>query len=117
MKQVVPYIVVVIATLLIVWVLKPFDPGIDVKSYESKIEALEKKVDSLHAENDVLYKEADSLELKLQEFDIRIVTLNKQIKVIKYETKQKLDAVDFFGDDELERFFSDRYRQHTDSIN
>jgi len=117
MKHILPYLVVIVATLLIVWILKPFSTKVDVRSYESKIEALERKVDSLHAKNDTLIKEADSLEVKLADYDSRINTLNYQIKVIKYETKKQLDAVDLFGDDELERFFSNRYKQQNDSIN
>jgi len=117
MKQFLPYVVVVVATLLIVWILKPFDSGVDVASYEQKVNALERKVDSLHAKNTLLVHEADSLQVKLDEYDKRIGKLNYQIKVIKYETKQKLDAVDLFGDDELERFFSNRYRYNKDSIN
>jgi len=117
MKQLVPYIVVVVATLLIVWVLKPFKPKVDVASYESKIEALEKKVDSLHSKNTLLEVEADSLEIKLVESDKRIKKLNSRIYVIKRNTQKQLDAVDLFGDDELEKFFAKRYQQQNDSIN
>jgi len=85
--------------------------------YNAKIEALERKVDSLHQKNTALELEADSLEIKLGESDIKIKQLNTRIYVIKKETKEQLDAVDLFGDDELEQFFAKRYRQHTDSIN
>lgn len=114
MKHILPYLVVVIATLLIVWVLKPFSPKVDVAHYESLIDELEQKVDSLHAKNDILVLEADSLELQLIESDKKIKQLNSRIYVIKRETQKQLDAVDLFGDDELERFFANRYK---DSIN
>ena len=78
---------------------------------------LEKKVDSLHSKNDLLENEADSLELKLEEYDEKIVKLNSRIYVIKKQTQKQLDAVDLFGDDELEQFFAKRYGQYTDSIN
>ncbi|MDB4342920.1 hypothetical protein OAA23_00795 [bacterium] len=87
------------------------------QEYNAKIEALERKVDSLHQKNTALELEADSLELQLTESDIKIKQLNTRIYVIKKETKQQLDAVDLFGDDELEQFFAKRYGQHTDSIN
>ena len=77
----------------------------------------EKKVDSLHSKNDLLENEADSLELKLEEYDEKIVKLNSRIYVIKKQTQKQLDAVDLFGDDELEQFFAKRYGQYTDSIN
>ena len=90
---------------------------IDTSEYDAKINALEKKVDSLHQKNTFLEKEADSLEFAIEESDKKIKQLNTRIYVIKKETRQQLNAVDLFGDDELEQFFAKRYRQHSDSIN
>ena len=90
---------------------------IDTSEYDAKINALEKKVDSLHQKNTFLEKEADSLEFAIEESDKKIKQLNTRIYVIKKETRQQLDAVDLFGDDELEQFFAKRYGQHSDSIN
>lgn len=117
MKQLLPYVVVIVATLLIVWTLKPFDGEVDITKYENKINELEKKIDSLHTDNSVLVTEADSLALELNRYSKKIEKLNYKINVIKYETKQKIDAVDSFGDDELERFFANRYRQYKDTVN
>ena len=93
-----------------------------VEDYSLKIQALEAKVDSLHAENSELVKESKVLEDKLISYDKKIKNLNLKINVIKKETQQKIDSVDFFGDDELERFFAERYEQiingyNQDSIN
>ena len=90
---------------------------VDVKSYELKIELLERKIDSIRVENSGLKLEADSLNLKIGEYDSKIKKLNSRIYVIKRETKQKLDAVDNLVDDELQHFFTERYRQYKDSIN
>jgi len=84
--------------------------------YNAKIEALEQKIDSLHQKNTALELEADSLHSAIAGYDKKIKQLNTRIYVIKKETKAQLDAVDLFGDDELEQFFSKRYRQ-SDSIN
>jgi len=93
-----------------------------IADYNAKIEALEAKVDSLHSENSALVNESKLLEEEIANYDKRIKNLNFRINVIKNETKQKVDAVDSFGDDELERFFAERYKhiiegQHTDSNN
>ena len=48
--------------------------------------------------------------------DKEIVKQDKQIYNLKEQTNEKIIAVDSFGDDELERFFADRYRQYLDSI-
>ena len=118
MKKYLPYIIIAVAAILVYNIIfSRYDIKTDIEKYKQEIEALERKVDSLHAENDILQFEADSLEAKMDEYDVRIKNLNYTINVIKKETQQKLDAVDLFGDDELERFFSNRYRQHTDSIN
>jgi len=93
-----------------------------VEDYNLKIQALEAKVDSLHAENSELVKESRVLEDQLASYDKRIKNLNLKINVIKKETQQRIDSVDFFGDDELERFFAERYKHiieghNQDSIN
>ena len=106
-----------LTTLAIFFILPQDNVTPDVDAYEAQIRALEQKVDSLHAQNDSLVKEADSLEIKIDEYDIKIKNLNYSINVIKKETKQKLEAVDNLDDDELERFFTNRYRQYKDSIN
>ena len=110
-------IILLIAITLLLYIV--FFTGDEdyTQEYNAKIEALEQKVDSLHQKNTALEFEADSLEFAIEESDKRIKKLNTRIYVIKKKTKEQLDAVDLFGDDELEQFFAKRYRQHTDSIN
>ena len=110
-------ILICITAIAIFFILKQQQEEFDLSPYLDQIEALEKKVDSLHTQNAVLKEEADSLELKMSEYDNKINSLNYTINVIKKETKAKLDSIDKFGDDELERFFAERYRQLNDSIN
>jgi len=94
---------------------------VDVESYQLKIELLEQKVDSLKTKNTVLKVEADSLSSKITEYDVKITKLNSRIYVIKKQTEESLNAVDSFGDDELERFFAERYLeikgQQKDTVN
>jgi len=110
-------ILLCITTLCIFWIINKKEDTVNVQSYLDKIEALEQKVDSLHAKNTLLDKQADSLEVKVVEYDKRIRNLNYSINVIKKETDEKLNAVDLFGDDELERFFAERYAKQQDTIN
>ena len=117
LKKILPYLLVAIGAFIIYYVLfSRYDIKTDIQEYENAIEALEKKVDSLHSKNSALELEADSLEFKLEESDNKIKKLNTRIYVIKKRTQEQLDAVDLFGDDELEQFFAKRYRQ-SDSIN
>ena len=118
LKKILPYIVIAIGACIIYSLLfTRYEIKTDVAEYQRLIDALEQKVDSLHSQNSVLELEADSLEFKLTESDKKIKQLNTRIYVIKKRTQEQLDAVDLFGDDELEQFFAKRYRQHTDSIN
>lgn len=122
-KERILYIVkILILISIILWFWFNKDDQSYVEDYNAKIEALEAKVDSLHTKNSELVNESKLLEDKIADYDIKIIKLNSRINVIKNETKQKVDAVDFFGDDELERFFAERYKhilegQHQDSIN
>lgn len=118
LKKILPYILITIAAVVVYNILfTKYDIKADIEGYEAKIHALEQKVDSLHSENNLLELQADSLEQKLDASDLRIKKLNSRIYVIKKETQKQLDAVDLFGDDDLERFFSKRYPRETDSIN
>ena len=117
LKKIFPYLIVAVGAIVLNSILfNSYDIKTDIEDYKNQIQALEQKVDSLHSENNVLELQADSLELKLEESDTRIKQLNTRIYVIKRETQKQLDAVDLFGDDELEQFFAKRYRQ-SDSIN
>ena len=117
-KKIIPYILIAVGAIILYNIIfSRYDIKTDIEAYQKQIETLEQKVDSLHSENSVLEMQTDSLEQELDESDERIKKLNSRIYVIKKETQRQLDAVDLFGDDELEKFFAKRYRQHTDSIN
>lgn len=91
---------------------------IDVESYEIEIQMLQQRVDSIREQNIALKLQADSLHSEIAEYDQEIDKLNSKIYVIKEETNTKVAAVDRFGDDELERFFADRYNKNKpDSVN
>jgi cell division protein FtsB len=117
LKKILPYIILAIGVWIIYsLVFTRYELKTDVLNYERMIQELEAKVDSLHSKNGVLELQADSLEVKLNESDGRIKQLNSRIYVIKRETQKQLNAVDLFGDDQLEQFFARRYRE-SDSIN
>ncbi len=91
--------------------------NVDVKAYEDRINKLEMKVDSLHTQNTHLEIKSDSLVDKIASYTNRINKLNTKINVIQKETKAKLDAVNSYSIDELQQFFTDRYRLNKDSTN
>ena len=107
---------IVIVLILIGYIFTQDKPDY-VKGYNDKIEALEAKIDSLHSKNDILVIESDSLKHQIISYNNEIKQLNSRIYVIKKQTQQKVNNVDSFGNDELEKFFAERYGQHNDSIN
>ena len=90
---------------------------VDVKAYEDRINKLEQKVDSLHTKNTHLELESDSLIGRIASYTNRINNLNYRINVIQKQTKAKLDSANSYTTNELQQFFTDRYRLNKDSIN
>ena len=87
-----------------------------VEEYNAKIIALEQKVDSLHSVNDELTFKIDTLNVEINKLDQQLDLKDTRINNLRYEISKKVDAVDSFNDDELEKFFTERYRQYLDSI-
>lgn len=87
-----------------------------VSEYNDKIIALEQKVDSLHHINDELTFKIDTLNVQISKLDQQLDLKDNKINNLRYEISTKVDAVDDFNDDELEKFFTERYRQYIDSI-
>ena len=85
--------------------------------YNDKIEALKSKMDSLHTINDILVYEIDSINQHIVKLDKEINLQDSKIITLKKQTNEKIISVDFFNNDELERFFAERYnRQYLDTI-
>jgi len=87
-----------------------------INEYNNKIKALEQKVDSLHYVNDGLVYKIDTLNQEIIKLDSAIYLQNNKIITLKNQTNEKINAVDSFDDDELTRFFTERYGQYLDSI-
>ena len=86
-----------------------------VEDYSLKIERLEAKVDSLHHINDDLVFKIDTLNQEIVKLESEIESQDKKIVTLKYKVNEKVNSIDNFNDDELLKFFTDRYRK-IDSI-
>lgn len=118
-KYIQQYLLFAILGGFVAWIVwgRGTEIEVDVASYQLKINKLEQRIDSINTSNELLKLEADSLNQRISEYDVKIQKLNSRIYVIRKQTQEKLDAVDTFGDDELERFFAERYRYNKDTIN
>ena len=87
-----------------------------ITEYNSKIEALNDKINSLHNINEDLTLEIDVLTTQILVLDQEISKQDSKIVILKKQTNEKVNNVDSYRDDELQQFFTERYRQHLDSI-
>jgi hypothetical protein len=103
-------VILLCLTALAIFYIIDKKPTIDIAKYETQINILQQKITLLETVNDSLELESKELEKAVAAYDVKINNLNRDINVIKKETKQKLDAIDYFGDDMLEQFFAERYQ-------
>ena len=109
------FLYIAIIFFIALWFLYPGEEEY-VIDYTSKIDKLEKKVDSLHSINGELAFKIDTLNIQISKLDQQIGLKDNRIKTLKWKINEKVNAVDSFNDDELTRFFTDRYGQYLDSI-
>ena len=110
-------VILICITAIAIFFILNKKADVDISQYENQINLLQQKVEELEQVNDSLQIVEKELEGKLSSYDVTIRNLKGQINVIKKETQAKLDSIDKFGDDELEWFFANRYKQLNDSIN
>ena len=84
--------------------------------HNSKIKKLETKIDSLHGINESLTFKIDTLNTKIVALDREINLQDNKIIILRHQTNEKINNVDLYKYDELERFFTERYRQYFDTI-
>jgi peptidoglycan hydrolase CwlO-like protein len=101
-------IIAVLAAYILFFVQAPLK--VDVKGYEVKIDSLQHTVDSIYVENGKLDDQIAGYESEILFQDDKIQSLKDKIVLIKQETHEKVKSVDSFTDDELERFFTERYQ-------
>jgi len=113
-------ILLCITTLAIYFIIAK-KPELDIKKYEDKIAELEQEVINKEKENDSLQSQSLELEKAIAAYDVIIENFRNQIYDIQRDAQEKVDAVDNFGDDQLEQFFAERYKRliaaKNDSIN
>lgn len=85
-----------------------------INEYNLKMESLETKIDSLHNVNNDLVVEIETLNTQIVVLDQEISKQDSKIVTLKKQTNEKVNNVDLYRYDELERFFTERYRQYID---
>ena len=87
-----------------------------ITEYNDKIDTLNGKINSLHIVNEDLTLEIGVLTTQISVLDQEISKQDNKIVILKKQTNEKVNNVDSYRYDELEQFFTERYRQYLDSI-
>ena len=106
---------IIILLVIVAWLLFSNEEDY-TEEYNAKIVALEQKVDSLHHMNDKLTFKIDTLNVQISKLDKQIGLKDNRIRTLKWKVNEKVNAVDSFNNDELTKFFTNRYRQYNDSV-
>jgi len=85
----------------------------DVKGYEKKIESIRTKIDSSQVVNKQIDTKISEVKENVTTITNEIHHIDKNIKVIKKQTDEKVNNVDNIPDSELELFFTNKYEQPT----
>lgn len=83
----------------------------DVKGYEKKIESIQTKIDSSQVVNKKIDTKIGEVKENVTTITNQIQHIDKNIKVIKTQTDEKVNNVDNIPDSELELFFTNKYEQ------
>jgi len=87
----------------------------DVKKYKKEIENLQTKIDSTHNINKILDLKIDSVNTVVSSITKEITLIDKNIKIIRKNTNEKVNTIDNLSNVELEQFFTSRYYKNLPS--
>lgn len=82
----------------------------DIKEYNAKIDLIQKEIDSVQVENQKLIDKIGTIDNHIDNIDGDINNVTKNITIIKKQTNEKIDSVNNFSFSDLEKFFTDRYK-------
>ncbi len=82
----------------------------DIGLYNSKIELIQTEIDSIQSLNEIITEEIKQIDTEIDNIDSDIDNVTKNITIIKKQTNEKIDSVNNFNFSDLEKFFTDRYK-------
>jgi translation elongation factor P/translation initiation factor 5A len=81
----------------------------DVKSYKEKIENIQVEVDSAQLINKEMDEKVLVIKESVNSITKEIYEIDNNIEMVKEQTNEKVISVEFIGNVELERLFTERY--------
>lgn len=103
-------IIYIVAALLVYLIFTTNGIRTDIKGYKNEIENIQTKIDSAQTVNREIDSKIDSVTHKVVTVTNEIHQINKTITIIKKQTDEKANNIDKLSDNELELFFTSRYK-------
>lgn len=104
------FLLLIIGGLLVFNILNTEGIKTDVKEYRHRIDSLQINIDSAMQVNKVIDNKIEKVDEKVINVTKEIHHIDKTIEVVKKNTDEKVNDADNFGVNELELFFSNRYK-------
>lgn len=102
-------LLVIVALLCLYNIFNISSVKTDIKGYKQKIEQLQTTVDSAKTVDKIITTKIDSVKDNVVNITKEIYYIDKNIKIIKKQTDEKVNSVDTLTANELEQFFTNRY--------
>ena len=103
-------IIYIVAALLVYLIFTTNGIKTDIKGYRNLIENIQTKIDSAQVVNREIDTKIDSVTHKVVTVTNEIHQINKTITIVKKQTDEKANNIDKLSDNELELFFTSRYK-------
>jgi peptidoglycan hydrolase CwlO-like protein len=82
----------------------------DVSAYNAKIDSIQNEIDSIEVVNEKISEKITTIDGDINNIDGDIAKVTKNITIIKNQTNEKIDSVNNFNFSDLEKFFTERYK-------
>lgn len=82
----------------------------DVAGYNAKIDSIQNEIDSVQLVNEKLTEQIVTIDKEIDKVDGNINNVTKNITIIKNQTHEKIDSVNNYNFSDLEKFFTERYK-------
>jgi archaellum component FlaC len=103
-------IIYLVAALLVYLIFTTNGIKTDIKGYRNLIENIQTQIDSAQVVNREIDTKIDSVTHKVVTVTNEIHQINKTITIVKKQTDEKANNIDKLSDNELELFFTSRYK-------
>jgi peptidoglycan hydrolase CwlO-like protein len=100
----------IIVVLLILNILNLNTVKTDVKQYQKRFDYIDSEINELKLRNSSIDKKIENNNTKIDIVNNKLISVDKTIKKVKENTDEKIGNIDNLKPNELELFFTNRYK-------